>query len=96
VMQRTDVRQVVRSAGKSPRRWHVSANRPRRGAGRRLGPVTAGAPAEFHERVTVIDRDPAAASGEYRRGGPQGRHAHNLLPGAGAARPLSVSPRRAV
>lgn len=47
------------------------------------GLVTAGTLAEFCERVTVVDRDPAGAPGEYRRGVPQGRHAHNLLP-AGA------------
>ena len=45
------------------------------------GLVTAGALAEFYQRVTVVDRDPAPAPGEYRRGVPQGRHAHNLLPG---------------
>jgi 2-polyprenyl-6-methoxyphenol hydroxylase-like FAD-dependent oxidoreductase len=45
------------------------------------GLVTAGALAGFYERVTVVDRDPAPALGQYRRGVPQGRHAHNLLPG---------------
>jgi 2-polyprenyl-6-methoxyphenol hydroxylase-like FAD-dependent oxidoreductase len=45
------------------------------------GLVTAGALSEFYQRVTVVDRDPPPASGEYRRGVPQGRHAHNLLPG---------------
>lgn len=45
------------------------------------GLVTAGALTEFYRRVTVVDRDPVPAPGEYRRGVPQGRHAHNLLPG---------------
>jgi len=45
------------------------------------GLVTAGALAEFYERVTVVERDPAPASGQCRRGVPQGKHAHNLLPG---------------
>lgn len=45
------------------------------------GLVTAGALTEFYQRVTVVDRDPDPAPGEYRRGAPQGRHAHNLLPG---------------
>jgi 2-polyprenyl-6-methoxyphenol hydroxylase-like FAD-dependent oxidoreductase len=45
------------------------------------GLVTAGALSEFYQRVTVVERDPAPAPGEYRRGVPQGRHAHNLLPG---------------
>jgi len=49
------------------------------------GLVTAGVLAEFYARVTVVDRDPAPAPGEYRRGAPQGRHAHNLLPGGARA-----------
>ncbi|MFG1608699.1 hypothetical protein [Actinoplanes sp. NPDC049265] len=36
----------------------------------------------FYERVTIIDRD-VPEPGKNRRGAPQGRHAHNLLP-AGA------------
>ena len=55
------------------------------------GLVTAGALAEFYQQVTVVDRDPAPAPGEYRRGAPQGRHAHNLLPG-GARVPRRVFP----
>ena len=45
------------------------------------GLVTAGVLTEFYRRVTVVDRDPAPGPDEYRRGAPQGRHAHNLLPG---------------
>jgi 2-polyprenyl-6-methoxyphenol hydroxylase-like FAD-dependent oxidoreductase len=44
------------------------------------GLVTAGVLTDFYERVTVVDRDPLPAPGEHRRGVPQGRHAHNLLP----------------
>jgi 2-polyprenyl-6-methoxyphenol hydroxylase-like FAD-dependent oxidoreductase len=49
------------------------------------GLVMAGALAESYQWVTVIERDPAPAPGEYRRGVPQGRHAHNLLPGGARA-----------
>jgi 2-polyprenyl-6-methoxyphenol hydroxylase-like FAD-dependent oxidoreductase len=49
------------------------------------GLVAAGVLIEFYERVTVVDRDPAPAPGEYRRGVPQGKHAHNLLPGGARA-----------
>jgi 2-polyprenyl-6-methoxyphenol hydroxylase-like FAD-dependent oxidoreductase len=49
------------------------------------GLVTAGALTEFYQRVTVVDRDPAPAPGECRHGVPQGRHAHNLLPGGARA-----------
>ena len=45
------------------------------------GLLTAGVLTKFYRQVTVVDRDPA--TNEYRRGVPQGRHAHNLLP-AGA------------
>lgn len=45
------------------------------------GLVTAGVLTQFYQRITVVDRDPAPAPGTYRRGVPQGRHAHNLLPG---------------
>jgi 2-polyprenyl-6-methoxyphenol hydroxylase-like FAD-dependent oxidoreductase len=45
------------------------------------GLVTAGVLIQFYQRVTVVDRDPAPAPGTDRRGVPQGRHAHNLLPG---------------
>jgi 2-polyprenyl-6-methoxyphenol hydroxylase-like FAD-dependent oxidoreductase len=34
-----------------------------------------------YTRVTVIDRDRLLDSTEYRRGVPQGRHAHILVPG---------------
>jgi 2-polyprenyl-6-methoxyphenol hydroxylase-like FAD-dependent oxidoreductase len=37
--------------------------------------------AEAYARVTVIDRDRLLESGEHRRGVPQGRHAHILVPG---------------
>jgi 2-polyprenyl-6-methoxyphenol hydroxylase-like FAD-dependent oxidoreductase len=49
------------------------------------GLVTAGVLAEFYKLVTVVERDPAPAPGEYRRGTPQGRHAHNLMPGGARA-----------
>jgi 2-polyprenyl-6-methoxyphenol hydroxylase-like FAD-dependent oxidoreductase len=49
------------------------------------GLVTAGALTEFYERVTVVERDPIPAQGENRRGVPQGRHTHNLLPGGARA-----------
>ncbi|QHA07627.1 hypothetical protein GQF42_33820 [Streptomyces broussonetiae] len=45
------------------------------------GLLTAGVLTKFYRRVTVVDQDPAPS--QYRRGVPQGRHAHNLLP-AGA------------
>lgn len=44
------------------------------------GMVTAGVLTEFYERVTVLDRDSPSAPGDYRRGAPQGRHAHGLMP----------------
>ena len=37
--------------------------------------------AEAYARVTVIDRDRLLESAEHRRGVPQGRHAHILVPG---------------
>ncbi|GAA4988695.1 FAD-dependent oxidoreductase [Kitasatospora paranensis] len=45
------------------------------------GLLSAAVLTNFYRQVTVVDRDPA--SGQYRRGVPHGRHAHNLLP-AGA------------
>ncbi|MFE9574379.1 FAD-dependent oxidoreductase [Streptomyces sp. NPDC006692] len=45
------------------------------------GLLTAGVLTKFYRQVTVVDWDPATS--QYRRGVPQGRHAHNLLP-AGA------------
>ena len=41
--------------------------------------------AEAYGRVTVTDRDPLPDTAETRRGVPQGRHAHNLLPSGAAA-----------
>src|SRR4051794_23081129 len=35
---------------------------------------------EFYDRVTVVERDELPVVGETRRGVPQGRHAHLLLP----------------
>ena len=35
---------------------------------------------EAYERVTIVERDPLPDTAETRRGVPQGRHAHNLLP----------------
>ena len=37
--------------------------------------------AEAYERVTVVDRDALPSTPERRRGVPQGRHAHVLVPG---------------
>jgi 2-polyprenyl-6-methoxyphenol hydroxylase-like FAD-dependent oxidoreductase len=36
--------------------------------------------ADSYRRVTIIERDPLPESGSARRGVPQGRHAHGLLP----------------
>jgi len=36
--------------------------------------------ADFYRRVTIIERDPLPPSGSDRKGVPQGRHAHALLP----------------
>src|SRR5215831_20688974 len=36
--------------------------------------------ADFYRRVTIVERDPLPESGLDRRGVPQGRHAHGLLP----------------
>ena len=35
--------------------------------------------ADAYRRVTVVERDPLPMTAEYRRGVPQGRHAHVLL-----------------
>jgi 2-polyprenyl-6-methoxyphenol hydroxylase-like FAD-dependent oxidoreductase len=35
---------------------------------------------EAYERVTVVERDPLTPAAEHRRGVPQGRHAHLLVP----------------
>src|SRR5215217_4169297 len=37
--------------------------------------------ADAYERVTVVERDPLPETAENRRGVPQGRHAHLLVPG---------------
>ncbi|RSM44926.1 2-polyprenyl-6-methoxyphenol hydroxylase-like oxidoreductase [Amycolatopsis balhimycina DSM 5908] len=44
------------------------------------GLVTAGVLTSYYEQVTVVDRDPAPGPAADRRGAPQGKHAHNLLP----------------
>ena len=36
--------------------------------------------ADAYERVTVVERDPLPETAENRKGVPQGRHAHLLLP----------------
>jgi hypothetical protein len=36
--------------------------------------------ADAYQRVTVVDRDPLPERGADRKGVPQGRHAHALLP----------------
>jgi 2-polyprenyl-6-methoxyphenol hydroxylase-like FAD-dependent oxidoreductase len=44
------------------------------------GLAAAAALAERFDRVTIVERDTLPESGEYRRGIPQGRHVHILLP----------------
>ena len=44
------------------------------------GLLAARVVADAYERVTVVDRDALPATAQPRRGVPQGRHAHNLLP----------------
>ena len=36
--------------------------------------------ADAYPRVTIVERDPLPESGLDRKGVPQGRHAHGLLP----------------
>lgn len=36
--------------------------------------------ARYADQVTIIDRDPMVGKDEFRRGAPQARHAHTLLP----------------
>ena len=36
--------------------------------------------ADSYRRVTIVERDPLPESGSARKGVPQGRHAHGLLP----------------
>ena len=53
------------------------------------GLVAAGVLAEHYQQVTVLDRDTFPTPGENRKGVPQGRHAHALLPsGRGALEAL--------
>jgi 2-polyprenyl-6-methoxyphenol hydroxylase-like FAD-dependent oxidoreductase len=48
------------------------------------GVLAARVLAEQYEQVTIVDRDSLPATGQHRRGVPQGRHLHALLPsGAG-------------
>lgn len=44
------------------------------------GLLAARALADFFEQVTIIERDTLPPPGEHRKGVPQGRHAHALLP----------------
>lgn len=44
------------------------------------GLATAAALADRFDRVTIVERDTLPRSGEHRRGIPQGRHVHILLP----------------
>ena len=44
------------------------------------GLAAAAALAERFDRVTIVERDTLPQSGECRRGIPQGRHVHILLP----------------
>lgn len=48
------------------------------------GMLAARALADFFERVTIIERDTLPPMGEHRKGVPQGRHTHALLPGGRA------------
>src|SRR4051794_23225632 len=49
------------------------------------GLAAAAALAGHYARVTVLDRDALPAQPQQRRGVPQGRHAHGILPGGLAA-----------
>jgi 2-polyprenyl-6-methoxyphenol hydroxylase-like FAD-dependent oxidoreductase len=49
------------------------------------GLAAAAALARRFQRVTIVDRDTLPRSGEQRRGVPQGRHVHVLLPAGRAA-----------
>ena len=44
------------------------------------GLAAAAALAERFDRVTIVERDTLPRSGEHRKGVPQGRHVHVLLP----------------
>ena len=44
------------------------------------GLLAARALAEAYERVTVVERDTLPVAGPARKGVPQGRHVHALLP----------------
>ncbi|MDN5853553.1 MAG: hypothetical protein L0K86_12045 [Actinomycetia bacterium] len=44
------------------------------------GLLSAAVLREHYERVTIVDRDPVPEPGQGRRGVPQGRHAHALMP----------------
>ncbi|GAB4323623.1 MAG: FAD-binding monooxygenase [Dehalococcoidia bacterium] len=44
------------------------------------GMLAARVLADFFERVTIVDRDTLPPPGEHRKGVPQGRHTHALLP----------------
>jgi cation diffusion facilitator CzcD-associated flavoprotein CzcO len=44
------------------------------------GLLAARVVADAYERVTIVERDPLPDTAQTRRGVPQGRHAHNLLP----------------
>lgn len=44
------------------------------------GLLAARALADFFERVTIVERDTLPPMGEHRKGVPQGRHTHGLLP----------------
>ena len=55
--------------------------RPRGGSRASLaGLLAARVLADTYERVTVVERDPLPERAEHRKGVPQGRHAHLLLP----------------
>lgn len=47
--------------------------------GSMAGLLAARVLADHFEQVTIVDRDQFPASGEQRRGVPQGRHTHGLL-----------------
>ena len=55
------------------------------------GLAAASALAERFHRVTIVERDTLPRSGQHRKGVPQGRHVHILLP-SGRAGLAELSP----
>ncbi|HET9254506.1 MAG TPA: FAD/NAD(P)-binding protein, partial [Pseudonocardiaceae bacterium] len=46
------------------------------------GLLTARVLSEWYDRVSIVERDWLPTGNKHRRGVPQGRHAHTLLPRA--------------